>query len=123
MYDKEKFKGVLPALLTPFDKNDKVNAKSVDKLVKYNLAKGVNGFYVGGSTGEGLLLTKEERMDLFEYAAAANEGKSTLPSIRLICSIPNPERSATSSRESCLLSRMFLIFSPIILLFPILRYI
>ena len=78
MYDKEKFKGVLPALLTPFDKNDKVNAKSVDKLVKYNLAKGVNGFYVGGSTGEGLLLTKEERMDLFEYAAAANEGKSTL---------------------------------------------
>lgn len=78
MYDKEKFKGILPALLTPFDKNDKVSKKSVEKLIRYNLAKGVDGFYVGGSTGEGLLLTKEERETLFEYAAEANNGKSTM---------------------------------------------
>ena len=78
MYDKEKFKGILPALLTPFDKNDKVSKKSVEKLIRYNLKKRVNGFYVGGSTGEGLLLTKEERETLFEYAAEANNGKSTM---------------------------------------------
>ena len=78
MYDKEKFKGILPALLTPFDKRDKVSKKSVEKLIRYNLAKGVDGFYVGGSTGEGLLLTKEERETLFEYAAEANNGKSTM---------------------------------------------
>lgn len=78
MIDKNKFKGVLPALLTPFDKDGNVNKASVEKLVKYNLKKGVNGFYVGGSTGEGLLLTKEERIDLFNYTAEANEGKSTL---------------------------------------------
>ena len=78
MYDKEKFKGILPALLTPFDKSDKVSKKSVEKLIRYNLAKGVDGFYVGGSTGEGLLLTKEERETLFEYAAEANNGKSTM---------------------------------------------
>ena len=47
MYDKEKFKGILPALLTPFDKSDKVSKKSVEKLIRYNLAKGVDGFYVG----------------------------------------------------------------------------
>ena len=48
----------------------------------------------------------------------AKDGKSKLPSIRSICSIPNPERSATSSIESCFDSRIFLIFAPIILLFP-----
>ena len=78
MTDKNKFKGVLPALLTPFDKDGNVNKSTVDKLVKYNLKKGVNGFYVGGSTGEGLLLTIDERVALFNYAAEANEGKSTL---------------------------------------------
>lgn len=78
MFSKEKFKGIFPALLTPFDKDDNVCQKSVAKLIKYNLQKGVNGFYVGGSTGEGLLLTKEERIQLFDYSAQANEGKSTL---------------------------------------------
>lgn len=78
MVNKNKFKGVLPALLTPFDNNDCINKQAVDKLVKYNLGKGVDGFYVGGSTGEGLLLTVEERIALFNYTAEANEGKSTL---------------------------------------------
>lgn len=78
MTDKNKFKGVLPALLTPFDKDGNVCKSSVDKLIRYNLKKGVNGFYVGGSTGEGILLTIEERIALFNYAAEANEGKSTL---------------------------------------------
>ena len=34
MTDKNKFKGVLPALLTPFDKDGNVNKSAVDKLVK-----------------------------------------------------------------------------------------
>ena len=43
---KEKFKGVFPALLTPFDKNGAINVDSVKKLVDLNVKKGVNGFYV-----------------------------------------------------------------------------
>ena len=54
---KEKFKGVFPALLTPFGKNGAINTDSIKKLVEFNVKKGVNGFYVGGSSGEGLLLT------------------------------------------------------------------
>ena len=74
----EKFKGVFPALLTPFTEDNKINSKAIDELVKFNINKGVNGFYVGGSTGEGLLLTIEERKELFKAAAEANEGKTTL---------------------------------------------
>ncbi len=99
MYDKEKFKGVLPALLTPFDKDDKVNKNSVQKLIRYNLDKGVNGFYVGGSTGEGLLLTKEEREDLFEYAADANNGKSTMIAhVGTICTSHAIEMAKTAEK-------------------------
>lgn len=43
-----KFKGIFPALLTPFDENDRVNTKVLEELVDYNLNKGVDGFYVGG---------------------------------------------------------------------------
>ena len=53
------FKGIYPALLTPFDENDKINEKSLEKLIEMNIAKGVNGFYVGGSTGEAFLLSAD----------------------------------------------------------------
>lgn len=67
-----KFKGIFPALLTPFDKNDKINEKELEKLVKYNVDKGVAGFYVTGSTGEALLMNTDERkyvMDIVKSAA------------------------------------------------------
>lgn len=78
MMNKSKFKGVFTALLTPYTADGKINAKSVGKIVDMNLAKGINGFYVGGSTGEGMLLTVEERKELFKYAAESNAGRGTM---------------------------------------------
>ncbi len=76
--DKAKFKGVFSALLTPYTAEDKINGKSVKQIIDMNLAKGINGFYVGGSTGEGMLLTVEERKELFKYAAESNAGRGTM---------------------------------------------
>lgn len=73
-----KFKGIFPALLTPFEKNGEVNVKSLERLIDYNLKKGVNGFYVGGSTGEGFLLSREERNSIYTAAARKAKGKCTL---------------------------------------------
>jgi len=59
-----EFKGIWPALLTPFhDEKDGggVNFESVDKLVDHLAKEGAHGFYVCGSTGEGLLMSVEER--------------------------------------------------------------
>lgn len=70
-----KFGGIFTALLTPFDKEDKVNGKELEKLVKFNVEKGVKGFYVGGSTAEAFLLTTEERkyiMDVVKDTAPAH---------------------------------------------------
>jgi len=67
---QEKFKGILTALLTPFDKNDRINEKALEQLVRHNLKLGVKGFYVCGSTGEAFLLNTEERKQVMEIVKA-----------------------------------------------------
>jgi len=70
----KNYNGIFTALLTPFDENDRINEKELEKLVKFNLSMGVTGFYVCGSTAEAFLLTEKERMQIMEVvkATAAN---------------------------------------------------
>ena len=77
----EKFKGIFTALLTPFDKNNKVNEAELKKLVEFNVKKGVKGFYVGGSTAEAFLLSTDERKQIMEIV------KETAPDHTLIAHI------------------------------------
>ncbi len=74
----KKLNGIMPALLTPFDDNNKINEKSLAGLIEMNIAKGVDGFYVTGSTGEAFLLSKEERKGLMETVADIVDGRVTL---------------------------------------------
>ncbi len=64
-------RGIFTALLTPFDSNGKINAKVLGELVKFNIEKGVTGFYVGGSTAEAFMLSTEERMELMDIVKDA----------------------------------------------------
>ncbi len=73
--DINRFKGLLPALLTPYDKNGKISSDSLQKLTDYCVGEGVDGFYVGGSTGEAFLLSTEERKQLIKLAMEAVAGK------------------------------------------------
>ncbi len=70
-----KLGGIFPALITPFTENGKINIEVLKKLVSINIEKGVDGFYVGGSTAEAFLLTPEERKTILE--AVAEEVKNT----------------------------------------------
>lgn len=56
------FEGCWPALLTPYTPQDDVNVEVLRALVDHLLARGVSGFYVCGSTGEGPLQTVQERI-------------------------------------------------------------
>jgi N-acetylneuraminate lyase len=75
---EEKFRGIFPALVTPFRKDGKINDKALQQIVKMNLDKGVTGFYVGGSTGEAFMLTVDERKYILEVVAQEAKGKCTL---------------------------------------------
>ncbi|MGM9683120.1 MAG: dihydrodipicolinate synthase family protein, partial [Eubacteriales bacterium] len=69
----QNLNGIYPALLTPFEKCGKVNCDALKKVVRWNINKGVNGFYVGGSTAEAFLLSEEER--ILVYKAVAEEAR------------------------------------------------
>lgn len=55
------FQGAWPALLTPFTADDQVNVPVLRELTDYLIGKGIGGFYVCGSTGEGVYMTVDER--------------------------------------------------------------
>ena len=76
-----KFNGIFTALLTPFDKNNKINEKELERLIKHNVNMGVTGFYVTGSTGESFLLSTDERKQVMEIV------KQTAPEKTLIAHI------------------------------------
>lgn len=61
-----KFKGIMPALVTPLNEKEEVNTKVLSDLIEFFIDKGADGFYIGGATGEGIALKTEERMILAE---------------------------------------------------------
>lgn len=53
--------GIMPALITVYDQWGRLNLKELVRILEFQIDAQVNGFFVCGSTGEGLLLSKEER--------------------------------------------------------------
>jgi len=71
-------KGVMPALLTPFNHQQQLDTQSLRQLVRFNIAQGVDGLYVGGSTGEAFVQSSAERQEVLEIVAEEAKGKITL---------------------------------------------
>jgi len=71
-------KGIIPALLTPFTANNRINEQALIRLIKLNLEKGVDGFYVGGSTSEAFLMSLEERKYILDIAVQECKGKCSI---------------------------------------------
>ena len=67
--------GVLPALVTPIQADGSVNTAALEKLLAGVFAAGVDGVYVCGSTGEGLLLSAEARKTVVEVAVKCAPAK------------------------------------------------
>jgi dihydrodipicolinate synthase/N-acetylneuraminate lyase len=68
--------GVLPAMATPLHENGyTVNTAVVPDLVDFLIEAQVRGLFVGGTTGEGILLAPRERVTLHESALMAAAGR------------------------------------------------
>lgn len=70
-----EMRGAYSALFTPYTKDNCVNTEMLGRLVEHQLAGGLRGFFVGGTTGEGMLLTLDERKLVLETVVAANRGR------------------------------------------------
>ena len=62
----EKIKGLIDAPFTPFYKNGEVNYEPIEIYAKLLAKNGLKGVFINGSSGEGYLLTEDERMRLAE---------------------------------------------------------
>lgn len=78
MKDNRCFNGIMTALVTPLDKEGGINLPVVEELVEFQLAAGINGFYLCGGTGEGISLDAGKRMKMVETVVKANRGRGKI---------------------------------------------
>ena len=62
----EKIIGLINAPFTPFYENGEVNYEPIEAYAKLLVKNGLKGVFINGSSGEGYMLTDEERMKLAE---------------------------------------------------------
>lgn len=74
-FDISEIKGVIPAMITPFNQNEELDEKKTRDLVEFLIEKKVNGLYIGGSTGEGFLMDIDERKKLTEIVCSQVNGR------------------------------------------------
>lgn len=62
--------GVWTALVTPFDKNGKIESSVLKKLIAFQIAQGITGIVPTGTTGESPTLSWEEHNQVVEESIA-----------------------------------------------------
>jgi N-acetylneuraminate lyase len=74
-----RLSGILPALVTPLRADETVNVTALEQLLERVYTSGVDGVYVCGSTGEGLVLPAAERRKVTEVAVRNSpQGKQVI---------------------------------------------
>ena len=74
-FTANQMKGVIPALVTPFDREGNFDPARTRQVVRFLLGKNVHGLYLTGSTGEGFLMSPEERKEAVEVVLEEVNGK------------------------------------------------
>ena len=82
----EKILGLIDAPFTPFYENGEVNYEPIPAYANMLHKNGLQGVFINGSSGEGYMLTEEERMKLAEaWMAAAPEGFKVIVHVGSCC--------------------------------------
>jgi len=68
------FKGIVAAILTPFDDDDRVDLEYMKRLVRFVEDGGCQGFVPSGTNGEFPSMTLDERKAVIETCAASKGG-------------------------------------------------
>lgn len=74
----DKFKGVFPAFYACYDAEGEISEEGIKRLSDDLFEKGVQGVYVGGSSGECVYQSLEERKETLKHVAEHAKDKLTL---------------------------------------------
>ncbi|WP_061599886.1 N-acetylneuraminate lyase [Streptococcus gordonii] len=78
MSDLKKYQGVIPAFYACYDEEGEISPERTRALVEYFIAKGVQGLYVNGSSGECIYLSVEDRKRVLEEVMKVAKGRLTI---------------------------------------------
>ena len=65
-FDPNNINGVIPAMITSFNKDESINKEGIRKTINYLISEKVNGLYITGSTGETFLMSQDEKKQVIE---------------------------------------------------------
>jgi len=68
-----KPRGIIPPMITPFDQDEKVDVKALEKMTDYLIEAGVHGVFPLGSTGEGYGIDFDEKRKVIETVLEATD--------------------------------------------------
>ncbi len=74
-FDIKTVTGVIPAMVTPFDENEKLDEGRLRALIEFLIERKLEGLYITGSTGESFLMSPEERKRVVEVTVKAVNGR------------------------------------------------
>ena len=82
----EKIEGLIDAPFTPFKANGDVNLEPIPQYAQMLAKNGLKGVFINGSSGEGYMLTSDERMQIAEaWMKAAPEGFKVIVHVGSCC--------------------------------------
>ncbi|MDD3334983.1 MAG: dihydrodipicolinate synthase family protein [Eubacteriales bacterium] len=99
MDNLEKYHGVIPAFYACYEEDGTVSTERTRKLARHLVSKGVNGLYVGGSSGECIYLEKEERMKILEAVMSEVRGECTIIA-HVACNNTNESKQLAAHAQS-----------------------
>ena len=100
MSDLKKYQGVIPAFYACYDEAGNISAEGVRALTRYLIGKGVNGLYVGGSSGECIYQSVAERKAVLEAVMSEAKGKLTVIA-HVACNNTADSVELAAHAESC----------------------
>lgn len=76
--DPNKYRGIFPAFYACYDDEGEISPERVQALTKHLIGKGVKGLYVGGSSGECIYQSVQDRKITLENVMNVAKGKVTV---------------------------------------------
>ena len=101
----EKFKGLYPAFYACYDEEGEIRAERTHAQAEHLLKKGVKGLYVGGSSGECIYQSVEDRKKTLENVMKAVKGKLTVIAHVACNNTKDPLNPMPAFLQSCTSSR------------------
>ena len=71
----EDLNGVMPAMITSFNKDENINKEGIRKTVNYLVSQNVHGLYITGSTGETFLMSPDEKKEVIDIIVEEVNGR------------------------------------------------